>query len=985
MRLWELAKKMSHGRDLRLDQSGARDLIQRVADLGRANGPERMAEFGEFLRDETMAGVDASRPVDKQRGITSQGKSQHADLARRYGDLSNDEKKLRDDLHDYFKRQQNEASLATLKAIVRAVNPNGEADDALAQRIHENTLSDAEKAVLDRHHVFRSIRNARALSKINGPYVPLMRHGDHVVSGTYDVPAPKGGTRLDQEGKLDAKGNVYQFDTKEEAAKFAGSAPVKVTKEQRVYLDKATGERYAIDPATGEKDRLTKADWAANTADEKWRVVLQPKHLEFFESEVEARRRHAELTAHDFSKQGFGLEMDGVAPRRFEPTGPNATYLSHEWSRALNSLRQRGGFQALDPNARRELESHLAELSIASLGSTRAQSRRLPRTFVKGASGDIQKNLTQYAGSMSGFLSRQQYMPEIDRTIKEMVDYQDKHTHEETSKTYPRGQILKEMQQRIFRDGEPERRGLFQNVSSRLLQMSQLDKLASPAFHVINSMEPWTTTMPVLAGPHGFGRAISALHRAYADIGAPTIVGRGALDTARALRANTGLTDYVSTLSDRVKGKEDGPQLVELLKEAHETGVISKDAGMEIGRMYQPEGNLAGRTLDRADLMARQMGTAIESINRGVSLIAKYRLMRSDGATHAEAMRAAIDTTVNTMGDYSKINAPPIFNHPVGRLALQFKKFGQKTYYLLGKTAYAALKGDTEAMKSFAGLMATHGLLAGALGLPLEAVHAGMLAAQLTGISQNNYGDFEQWARGVAARNIGTGWGEISMRGLPRYLGVDVSSRFSLADLIFPLGDPTSLKTNDLLAYAAKAFGGAPVSLLAEYPHGVQALMSGDYAEAARVLVPLKVFADSMTAYQRASVGRQTTSGREKMSPYTPAEAIIRSIGFAPRREAETMEAYGAQFGDQQRFKQDRTKLTNGWVNAKPEDKATAWRNIMEWNATQPPAAKILPAEVFRQQLRRQVEAKGEKVKGGLRTTKRDEFVRSQAGYYDTQ
>ena len=985
MRLWTLAKKMSHGRDLRIDQSGARDLIQRVADLSRANGPDRMAEFGEFLRDETMAGVYADRALKGQRGVTSQGKAQHGDLERRYNLLSKDERELRTALHDYFREQQNEAALATLKAIVRAVNPNGEADDALAAKIHSNTLSDAEKAVLDRHHVFRSIRNARALSRVEGPYVPLTRIGEHVVSGTYDVPAPKGATRLDEEGKQDAKGNVYQFDTKAEADRFAGSSPVKVTREQRVYLDPATGERFAVDPATGEKVKLTKHDWAANTADEKFRVTLQPKHLEFFEREAQARRRHAELAAHDFAKEGVGFELDGVAPRRYEPTGPNATFLSHEWSRALNSLRQRGGFQALDANARRELEAHLAELSLASLGSTRAQSKRLPRKFVKGASEDIQKGLTQYAGSMAGFLSRQEHMPEIDRVMKQMVDYQDQHAHEGTSQTYPRGQILKELQQRIFRDGEPERKSLFNTISSRLLQMSQLDKLASPAFHVINSMEPWTTTMPILAGKHGFGRAIASLHQAYADIGAPTIVGKGFKDTTRALRASTGLTDYVSTLSDRVKGKADGKELVALLKEAHETGVISKDAGMEIGRMYQPEGNLLGRGLDRADLMARQMGTAIESINRGVSLIAKYRLERADGATHEQAMRSAIDTTVNTMGDYSKVNAPPVFNHPVGRLALQFKKFGQKTYYLLGKTAYAALRGDTDAMKAFAGLMATHGLLAGALGLPLEAVHAGMLAAQLTGASQNNYGDFEQWVRGVAARNLGTGWGEIATRGIPRYLGVDVSSRFSLADLVFPLGDPTSLKTNDLLAYAAKAFGGAPVSLLAEYPHGVQALMSGDYAEAARVLVPIKVFADSMTAYQRASVGRQTASGREKMSPYTPSEAVIRSIGFAPRREAETMEAYGAQFGDQQRLKQDRTKLTNGWVNAKPEEKATAWRNIMEWNAQQPPAAKITMAEVQRSALRRLVEAKNEHVKGGIRTTKRDEFVRQQAQYYDTR
>src|ERR1019366_7471463 len=103
---------------------------------------------------------------------------------------------------------------------------------------------------------------------------------------------------------------------------------------------------------------------------------------------------------------------------------------SHEWDRALNSLRQRGGFKALDDVQKRELEQHLNELKLSSLGSTRMQSRRLPRTFVAGASGDIVKNTAQYASSMANFLSRQKHMPEVDRLMRGLTEYQTAHRYE---------------------------------------------------------------------------------------------------------------------------------------------------------------------------------------------------------------------------------------------------------------------------------------------------------------------------------------------------------------------------------------------------------------------------------------------------------------------------------------------------------------------------------------------------------------------------
>jgi hypothetical protein len=337
------------------------------------------------------------------------------------------------------------------------------------------------------------------------------------------------------------------------------------------------------------------------------------------------------------------------------------------------------------------------------------------------------------------------------------------------------------------------------------------------------------------------------------------------------------------------------------------------------------------------------------------------------------------------MGDYSSWNAAPIFNHGLGRLALQFKKYAQKTYFLLGKTAAAALRGDKEAMKAFAGIMATHATLAGTLGLPIEAIKVGFITANLLGMTNSGYDDFERWTRELAASSLGVAGGQIVTRGLPRYLGVDLSGRFGLESMIFPMGEPKSRKPEDLLAYAAKAFAGAPISMLTEYPAGVKALWEGDVALAMEKLVPLKVWADSMQAYQKYEKGKQTPSGRETLSPYSPGEAALKVLGFTPGREAETGEMRGSLMKQQQQEREERTKLITKWVQATPAEKSAMWVKIREWNAGQPKGARLEMKELTDNQQRRIRETKDSNNEFGFRTSTRDAHIREGVQYYNVR
>lgn len=966
----------------RVLNSGDRELVGDMAALQRRTPPEAWERFGRFLLDETMSGVFADAPVPKgDSQALWQGRAQHADLQRRLAnELTPEMRAMRTRMHTYFRERQNAISIDLLKNIVRTIN-DGVPDDALAMKIFEGKLDKAEKAILEKDAVFKAIRDARAMSKINGPYVPLMREGDHVVSGRFLITTPGNATRMDPSGKLDAEGSVFQFNTKDEAKKFAEGQSLKVLNVQRIFTDPATGERFVeFTTADGtDKYKLTASDHAWGLVDEKYRVTVQDKYLSFFEREVHARQHHAEMSART------DVRMEGVAPRRWEPNGANSTFMSEAFNRALHSLQQRKGFQALDAGAKRQLVENLRNASLAALGSTRAQSHRLPRTFVGGASTDITSTTGKYASSSAGYLARSRFQPQVDATLKAMTDYANDYSYEATERTYPRGQILKELKDRVYRQGDPEPTGVMHQVGSRILQLSFLDKLASPAFHMINSAEPWTISMPVLAGRFKVGRTVAALNQAYRDIGALSAAGAGFKDTVKAFKSDQGLTNYLTRFQDRLRKTSDGKHVADMLEHLYDVGLLSRDAGLEIGRMSTPNGPLLGRGLDRADLMARQVGTAIESINRTVTAVAAYRLEFAKTKDHAKAKAYAQEIVHDTMGDYSSWNASPIFNHGLGRLALQFKKYAQKTYFLLGKTVAASLRGDKEAMKAFAGIMATHATLAGTLGLPLEVIKVGFIAANLLGVTNSGYDDFERWTRELAASALGAEGGQILTRGLPRYLGVDLSGRFGLESMIFPMGEPKSYKPEDLILYAGKAFAGAPISLLAEYPSGVKALWEGDIPLALEKLVPLKMFADSMQAYQKFEKGKQTPSGRETLAPYSAGEAATKVLGFTPGREAETGEMRGSLMGQQRQEREERTKLEARWISASKDEKSAMWRQINQWNQSQPKAAQITMKELTDLQQRRAKETKNTNNEFGFRTSARDQHIREGVQYYNVR
>jgi hypothetical protein len=484
--------------------------------------------------------------------------------------------------------------------------------------------------------------------------------------------------------------------------------------------------------------------------------------------------------------------------------------------------------------------------------------------------------------------------------------------------------------------------------------------------------------------------ASQQLIEAYNVIGARGGLVSALKDTGRAYREDFGFTDYVKEFkaqiaASKAMGPEKAKRLGELLDYLKDRGLYNYEAIFEVSRYADPAGNAALRAIDRADLMANQVGNAIEKINRSVTAIAAYNLeFKRNGGNHEGAMRYAFETTHDTMGDYSGWNAAPIFKSNLGQVALQFKKFAHKTYYLLGKTIQRAAQGDREAIRQFGGLMVTHAVVAGALGLPLEPFKVALMASGFLGLTDTTWDDVEAVVRRKAAEVLGVKGGEAATKGLTRFLGVDTSSRQGL-DSLLTFGAPKSQKQDDLWAWLGQTMAGAPAGTVMDWIQASQALAKGDLGKAVEKAVPIKAVTDVTKAASGYAGPKMTASGRESAGALTSYEAAIQAIGFTPASRAETFAQQKVFYRETKQRQDKRADFNAKWAKATGVERALLWGQVEKYNAGVPKNARITRAELDKAAGRRAKEEKSGAQVGSLRVNKRNRDVLDDVQIYNTK
>jgi len=953
------------------------DLIELAAASNKfkGNGFEEMVAIAlDASRAQVHPDVPLADPKNKHLGKDKMsgvwGKSQHPQLAERFKALADKTPELAQ-IYTKIRDMLPKMLDARLRTVVDAVLRGADIDDpAVAQRFMDGKTTaadvDAVGPILAKH-----IANVVDAARLDGPYFNFARRGDFVVHGRYKIEAPANATKV--------RDNTFDFKNRKDAEEWVRKQSLPTSFES-VYIDPKTGKDFFTDDK-GEQIKVTKQDV---DGEQRFRVTVQDRYTEFVESLSEAKSRTKEL-------RDEGLAMSDPEDRKNLTTGQWRDLLPNQIRSLMETAEQRLGTSKLTPTQRNEITGILNEFSITMMGPNRIQSTQMPRRNVAGMSTDFVRNTIEYMERSAGYMARTRFQEAMTKALKDLNDRTEKLSALGTGNGTMARRLANEVENRVIGSNAIEEASSFGRNVDRVNALSYADKLLSLGYSMTN-LTQITYTFAELGGDHGAARSAYHIVKAYNDVSAGRLLGRGAAETVKAVIGKDGNAPYIEQVKARLSPKEQ-----ELLDFLVDRGVVDPDAGFDMTAIKRQRGGKtigdkvvagADKGIDYLSNVARALPRAVEAVNRTVTALAAYRLeMKRNGGDHEKAMRYAQDVVSNSQFNSSPTNVPPTFRNKYLRLPLQFKLFLQGSIHAVGRQVGRAIRNESpgdrvKAVRALAIYTASYAAMAGVLGLPgMELAKIALLLANALNISDFKPSDFERMVRRYMAGMLGNEGGEIASRGLTRMIGVDTSNRLGFPTILF--GEPRGDTEDAAWAYVAKLVGGAPTAYVVDAVKGFRAAMSGDWQKAAELTIPIKALSDYLKADRVSKEGLKNEAGRQTFTPYTTQEKVTRAIGFTPAREAERFEERSAIQGDLARYNKERQKLMNDWVS-NPNNRAKAMIAIEKFNRGKPKDAQIDMKDLRASEKRRQTEEKKGTVVQGIRTNKRNQYILEDIDYYNT-
>ena len=876
------------------------------------------ADLVDIMIDATMSNVRLGDKADNThldkswRGI--QGKNNLPRLQKAFAALSPEAKALYKKMADFYRATQNEMTRGVIGNVLDELSIKPKNREEFITRVMTGTMTPADETLLkDKPTALKAFKDANEMRVIQGDYFPLMRQGDYVVVTTDKIPDLMGGKELSP-GKVEFRART-RAEAMKQANAFIAGTNLRVINRRMSPEDATTNDFGVI-------------------------VTVQRNGVFFFERESDARKWLRE-------NSGEYDEVSDVMPRR--DTGMESKDLTVAQFNALMGAINRQ--EDAPENMKDAMRGIIEQAAARMMSGNRVQKQRIARRNVEGASKDFARNLLLYGQSTSGYLAKLRYAPTIRAALKEMTElsknYMDKHAS-------ARVRILNELNKRINDNdvgaNEPPR------WMRDLMTVTYLSKLFSPMYSVVNGMQPWMVTYPVLAGRYGNVVSYKALEGAYKSIGFFGRAWDGLVNTGRSVKDFNDVAfdtrDIVGSIKKNLAKQEDGAELVQLIDELLARGAMS-DAGFELSQAIAEGRGKVGTAFSHVDRVARQLPQAIEEINRAVAAVAAYRLAKSRPNVSAEKARAAaFDTVMNTQGDYSGGNAPRFFNNPILRPALQFKKYAQMMTYLLVDAVYRSFDGNISpeersvARKQILNVLAVQVAMAGMLSLPgIEIAKLAFMVAAMFGFG-DGWDDQEEKLRELANETFGKTWGELISRGvLSRALNVDLSKRLSLADM-WTFGEPKKYDKENLGAYAFNIAFGAPGGTVMDIVDGFRKVGDGEWKTGLAQMLPIKVVADGLRAANGYSEGKVTN-----------VELAMNIFGVRSGRQAEKSEEIGANIRKTQEIETAYKTLSRQYLRAQTAgERALLRAKIVEHNKAAPLRYKVFPNALDRRRAQNEAE-----------------------------
>ena len=557
-----------------------------------------------------------------------------------------------------------------------------------------------------------------------------------------------------------------------------------------------------------------------------------------------------------------------------------------------------------------ELEDILGQLYLSSLPDLSWAKHGIHRKGTAGFSQDARRAFAQNMFHGASYLAKLRYADVMAEQLDEMQKHADTRKNDPNYDQPIAQAVIDEMNKRHESLMSPDSHPL----SSTLTSLGFIYFLGlSVASGAVNLLQTVLVAYPQMGAKWGFDAAFKELSIA----GGQSI--QGGNDISKSLQG------------DELKA----------YNEAVRRGVIDVTQAHDLAGIAQGEDSGVMWKLRPIMRWASFIFHQAERFNREVTFVAAYRLAKQAGAKHDGAFEQAMKATYDGHFDYSSGNRPRIMQGNVAKVILLFKQFGQNMLYTMIRSLHQSFKAETpaarrEARRALGGIMASHAVFAGTMGLPMIGTILGLM-------SFFGGGDDEPWDAETALKNnlsdvLGVTATDVLMNGVSRLTPWDISGRVSIDNLIIPKtreGLEGESQAQAVMTAAIGPIGGIFVNIL----KGFQEISEGHGMRGIETMSPT-FMRGPLRAIRFADEGAQDKTGVSITEEVGMPGVIGQALGFAPSEVRLATEGRSAVYKLQKQLDARRSSLMTKFARAKMQDDQEgmneAWTEIESFNQANP-------------------------------------------------
>ena len=569
----------------------------------------------------------------------------------------------------------------------------------------------------------------------------------------------------------------------------------------------------------------------------------------------------------------------------------------------------------------------ISDLYLEALAENSARKSEMRR---RGVAGDVDMiaSFAQQGKADANFMASVQFGQKIQSSIQAMTN-EVQSARDDGRASELRNELLARYEQTLDVPHTP--------WLNRLTRLSSIYYLAtSPAYYMQNLTQPWMMSVPAMAGNHNWAAVNQALFKAYGEL-------KGVLSSGKAFKQNFDLTKVPGDVRD-------------VIQELANRGKIDIGLDSEMGEFSAEGKGKVASTINKIDKGLRLAVQKVESINRLSTAMAAYRLELARTKDAKKALDYADRILTETHGDYTGMNAPRVFNTPLGKVSLQFRKFQlvQLSYYAkLVDTIFTDPKERKAALKMLGYSLGHTALFAGVRGLPGFAALA-FVASKLLGDEDEPYDLEAEMRKAIGDKELAN----LILRGAPTLAGLDISGKVGAGNMlsILPFSNADLTTQQGRAQAAGELILGAPGGMVSRLADGLGQVLAGDVYRGLESLLP-KGLGDILKAGREASEGMTRRNGDLMLSPQEISywETLWQGLGVQSVQKSVVYEQQQRVREMDQNFQDRSTRIKNDYAKAvrqkSPEAMAEArqaWTKLQEARVrngyTKQPMSNLLKA-----------------------------------------